>query len=192
MRVGFDLDGVLATFWRAYEDLCIVEQEENLFPPNRHELIPPVWDWPQHFGYTSQTVSKVWRQIREDELFWLNLPALPGMHELIESRVLGQDEVYFITARPGKSAKKQSESWLLGQGVWNPTVLMTANKRDACDLLQLDAYIDDKWENVITSQDTKTRVYLLDYPYNQRRPGWVEKFTRVPSVQAMLQAEERL
>jgi len=70
-RIGVDIDGVLANFWEAYENLTIQVSGEDRFGkarwPNQY---PPSWNWPEdHFGYSKATMSEVWNTIRTNSTF---------------------------------------------------------------------------------------------------------------------------
>lgn len=169
MKYGFDCDGVICDFASAYEDLLIKQTGVDLFTPHRDDPdYPACWDYPEHYGYTRDEVSAVWDEIRGSDRFWELLYSLPDMGYL--SDVLGKwdNDIYFITNRPGVNAKRQTENWLRSYGVPNATVLIS-DKKGFCSLaLGLDFYVDDKLENANDAASTSSAyVYLLDRPYNQ-------------------------
>jgi uncharacterized HAD superfamily protein len=48
------------------------------------------------------------------------------------------------------------------------TVLISSEKGLCARALNLDYYIDDKWENCVdVGMESNTKVYLLDRPWNQ-------------------------
>lgn len=196
MRIGFDIDGVLAHFEAGYEKLIVEVTGKNLFPwePGQNRCGgSPVWDWPQHFGYTNEEVSAVWQRLKDSGTFWLDLDEMPGAAELraVKHRLTTHD-VYYCTSRVGLDCKWQTEMWL-GQHIneLTPTVLITSEKGLACRVLKLDAYIDDNFDNAqnVVSDSPKTRVYLLDADYN-RLVGLEPSVTRVQSVSEFLSREQ--
>lgn len=172
MRIGLDVDGVLANFFSVYEQAVIDEAGEDKFPCRYPECFPPVWDWPEHYGYDRAYIKRVWLKIAKSRSFWSELGRLPDLQTLLEVAPWVMHDVYFITARPGENAKGQTEEWLRRHGVPNPTVLITADKGGACGVLGIDVYVDDKWENIQNVVETSktTRAYLApQYPYNQTK-----------------------
>lgn len=210
MKLGFDVDGVLAYFDRQYRKTAAEVTGRNMFKPDPPgaEMGPATWNWDLDCGYTKGEVSMVWDAIKANPRFWVCLDALSGARTLALciNAIEQQHEVYFITNRMGRDAKGQTEAWLRAHiGLENPTVLICADKGAACRALRLDAYIDDNADNVINcwrevaeeeqrawlakeKPKFATRVYLLNKNYNLN----VEvssAITRVQSVGQFLDYE---
>lgn len=185
MRVGLDVDGVLADFNTQFVRTIIEVTGEDKFPPtNRY----PVWDYPEHFSYTPMQMSDVWTKIKNSTSFWRTLAPEASVDFSVIERVSGwPHDVYFITSRPGVCAKLQTEAWLVDRGITNPTVLITSHKGSACATLGIDAYIDDKTDNIQSVEHLSpgTRAYLLNCSYNAT--GQVQR--RVESVSEFLKKE---
>lgn len=114
MRIGFDIDGVLADFNTSFIALIPEVTGRNLFPAG---YWPQTWDYPQALGYTKEEVSAVWEVIKQGGTFWNELPPLPDIYVLRDwlcSPPINSEyhEFYFITSRMGKSVKLQTEDWL--------------------------------------------------------------------------------
>jgi 5'(3')-deoxyribonucleotidase len=174
MRIGFDVDGVLADFNRSFIERVVTVIGRDLFPPRPFDI--PCWDYPEHYGYTSEETTAVWKDVVADPTFWSRLQPYDEATSVLERlRVLSLDhDLYFVTSRPGIQAKQQTETWLAvhsGDFLWNPTVLISGDKDRCARALKLEAYIDDRWENCVNvaSQPSETTVYLLDRPWNQDR-----------------------
>ncbi len=193
MRIGFDIDGVLADFNTSYIALVKTLTERNLFPDG---YFPTTWNYPESLGYTNGEVAGTWDYIKKDPEFWYSLQPLPGALVLCENwrRILdaGHD-VVFATARPGLTSLEQSVAWLRNIGCTYTDVTITSAKGQFCLDRFVDCYIDDRKENVIDVCKTSptTRTYLLDAPYNTGSEGGAEcaPYTRVPSVEAFFVAE---
>lgn len=176
-NIGFDVDGVLSDFVPPYRKLIVDVTGHDLFPADFDSANPATWHFEKALGYTNRELDKVWAAIRASNVFWSQAKALPGMDALRAAYLDGglrKENLYFITARPGITAKAQTEIWLQNQGIRLPTVLMAADKGTAARLLDLDAYIDDKLENywdvrqARTENDVERGVnVLLDYAHNQ-------------------------
>lgn len=191
MRIGLDMDGVLAAFHPAYEE-CVVSYANgvDLFPKRYPEALPPTWDWPQHYGYTDDVVEQVWTHIKNSETFWLSLSSVPGAWKLAEYLRLKMDELYFITDRPGSTAQAQTATWLNSVlGFDNPSVIISRRGKGICArALSLDVYVDDKYENVldVQTQSPETVALCIDYPYNQG-PGIKHRIKRTSDVVSFLE-----
>lgn len=179
MRIGFDVDGVLADFNTSYVSLVRRCTGRDLFASDVVEQIaagvyPNTWNWPEALGYDYQTEikGKIWSDyMMKQTSFWENLGIMPEFQKKGDIRIdqMARDhEMYFITNRVGSTAKQQTERWIRRWfNVQNPTVLITENKGDAAGVLRLEFYIDDKWENVAKQTYPKdTAVYLLNRPWN--------------------------
>lgn len=170
MRIGFDIDGVIACFYEGYERLMVEITGVDRFGCHRwpHET-PAVWDWPQLYGYAPDVIADAWKRIKASETFWLTLPTMPDLAAL-QGFNLNDHQVYFVTDRPGATAKRQTELWLMRYGVACPTVIISRKgKGIVCEALDLELYIDDKGENIVDvdARAPNTHGVLLERPYNQ-------------------------
>ncbi len=199
MKIGFDIDGVLANFVAAYQPLFVKTTGRNDFLIN-DITAPPCWDWPTLRGYTEKETKAVWDIIKRDDTFWMNLPAFEDSVLSLKSvlKVLElQHEVYYLTDRAGIDVKRQTKFWLIdklnyiGRAHTEPTVLITATgeKGHVARALKLDAYIDDKPSNVedVVRESPNTRMYYLNKRYNQDFP--VVGARRIGGLANMLDAE---
>lgn len=180
-RIGVDVDGVLARFDTKFIDTFCKITNKDLFPPRPFD--PPCWNYPELYGYSNTECAAVWDHIKKSYFFWQTLPDYPETKEALwqlYGRILAGDDVYFITTRPSSgtaTAKAQTERWLQARvgANFNPTVLVTGEKGDACNILDIDVYIDDKWENctdVACAEDENAKnigvtVYMVDRPWNR-------------------------
>lgn len=192
MRIGIDVDGVLANFVVSYRRLIVTMTGRNLFQPG-DDVNPPVWDWEKLRGYTDEEIKPVWAHIMTSPDFWVHLTALPGATALAQriARLENDHDLYFVTARVGDGAKWQTEVWLNTMiPVQLPTVLLSKDKGAICKALNIDLYIDDNLPNVqgVVEQSPKTRTYLLDYAYNQEDIV-APQYRRVSSVEEMFRNE---
>lgn len=190
LKIGIDVDGVLANFNDDYIVRTIKVTGRDLFPPRPFEI--PEWSYPERYGYTKKEMSKVWDDIKADPWFWRGLQPYPHTRSTLlylAGRQLLGDDVYFITARPGATAKKQTEEWLLHQYKLSylmptpPTVLISSEKGLCARALKLDIYVDDRIENVQdVLADSECSVSLLDQPWNRNTGDRLVNHARVDSV----------
>ena len=192
MKIGFDVDGVLADFNTRFINRVIAVTGRDLFPP--HPFVISCWDYPEAFGYSKKEVSAVWEHIKKDPLFWRYLHRCSDVpFERIEALNETWDhDIYFVTSRVGINCKGQTEEWLRPY-IFNPTVLISSHKGLCAQALRLDAYIDDKIENCVDTAPS-CWTFILDRPWNQPgAPGWQklspamqQAITRVVTVGEML------
>jgi hypothetical protein len=171
MIVGVDIDGVLADFNTAYRQRLIDVTGRTLIPPFVGGYEPGVWNYAtDEYGYTKEEDSAVWKDIIGDDTFWLRLNPYAEADRFIRS--LFDCEVYFITTRPGKAVKSQSEQWIIDAAPgYTPTVLIAKNaaaKGQLASGLGLTHFIDDRPENCLAVKRAipSCAVYLLDHKYN--------------------------
>jgi hypothetical protein len=164
MKIVFDVDGCLADFVLGFTELA----HKHFGTPVTKTLDQPSW---QGFpGMTKEQVSRTWDIINESKTFWHDLdPMVYGAEfEQIE-RLREYNEVYFCTARTGKSAKLQTELWLRWNKVKYPTVIICKHKGDFCKAVGADYAIEDKASNasyIDWQTNSKTKSYLINRPYN--------------------------
>jgi hypothetical protein len=172
MRIGFDIDGVLANFIPAYQALTVkVAGGVDLFQPG-DDIDPPCWSWPEFRGYSAITMRQVWNEIKASHDFWLDLPETPDCSLLRKAGSPYWDQshdIYFVTNRVGQAVKWQTEQWL-GNHLWvdQPTVLISSEKGLVAKALKLDCYIEDNYDNAIdvAKESPNTRIYLVNRRYN--------------------------
>ena len=168
--VQFDVDGVLADFLTGYR---AVESKLGLEP-----TYAPVWD-----AYLNDAV---WHVIKDSStLFWRHLPMLASPHEFARINDLTYAfDVYFVTARPGVTAKTQTQRWLQLKGISSPTVIVSSKKGQVARAIEADFAIEDNLGNAIDLWDHFVEnVFLLDAPYNQ---GLAPSVTRIKTVSEFL------
>ena len=172
MKIGIDCDGVLANFNHAFVELTVRVLGKDLYPGPAGTFDIFTWNYPEFFGYTSSDVTKVWDHIKEtDNWFFYNCVTLPFVSENLPWLVEEHD-VYFITARiptAGFSVQKQTQLHISELGVQFPTVLVERDKGPISAALKLDAFVDDKIENLIgidKATEGKTKIFLMNQSHN--------------------------
>lgn len=170
LKIGLDLDGVLAAFSPKFVEMANEMFGYSLKAENQTE-----WDH-TCLGLSKKEEDAVWEVINTTPNWWYHeLPALPETNLITE--VARRHTVYFITNRNqtkvGMSIEEQSAHWVR-RNFWipNPTVIVTKQKGKVADALLLDYFIDDKLENCLdVAKHSNTTVYLHDAPYNSDNRG---------------------
>ena len=173
IRVGFDIDGVVADFAQAYREV-----EQRLFDdkpgrpdePEREEReqehreaqaareasesgIEPTEGSPPR--ELRRRRDLIWREIQRTPDFWLSLRPLEdgGVRRIHEQMMRHGWEVFFITQRPataGDTVQRQTQRWLVEQGFDLPSVLVIGGSRGAAAAaLRLSYHVDDSPQNCL-------------------------------------------
>jgi hypothetical protein len=162
LRVGFDVDGVLADFRSAFRTTA----RECL---GRNAVDGADGSRPSALGQPE--VAKVWAHIARTPNWWMRVPP----HEPAEiSRLYtmaraSRWEVFFLTKRPasaGDPVQFQTQWWLEQQGYYLPAVLTVPGSRgELANALRLDLVVDDQIINcaeVIAAAPARTLLMLRD------------------------------
>jgi len=161
LRLGIDIDGVLADFRTAFRDAardCL-----------RREVLLDATDDKAPLGHTD--IDRVWNHIARSPNWWMRVPAyepaqIANLYALSRS---GQWEVCFLTKRPasaGDAVQFQTQWWLEQQGFFLPAVMTVPGSRgELANALRLDLAIDDQFVNcaeIIGAGPTKALLMLRD------------------------------
>ena len=186
MRLAIDLDGLLCDFNKSYVRILGEMGSPVIFPIDDPDW-PPCWDYDKAAGVLQEHQDAAWAYIRKSQMFWFNIRPMRNVESDINNlrrvKLCGHD-IYFVTNRPGVSAKAQSEDWLMKYGFPMPTVLVTVEgmKYLVTQALGIDACVDDKPGN-LEGHGPDTKLFLFDAPYNRE----CDMYPRVLTVTQMLQ-----
>ena len=164
MKYGIDLDGVLADFNRGFTILMNQVAGTRVTNPKLD-----CWDWPNKY-WPKADIDKAWVVIRGNPDWWRQLqPYEPSRFHPLQQASLQGHELYFLTQRPGPGVKEATESWLISNGIYRPTVLMTPDKGPVAAGLHLDALVDDRPENIhdVLNATLHTKCFIWDAPWNE-------------------------
>jgi len=157
LRLGFDIDGVLADFRTAFRATAqkLVRGEVDDFDPDQAEGDSPL---------SPNDVRRVWDHIAKTPNWWMEIDAyepeqIARLYSL--TRAAGW-EVFFMTKRPpsaGDSVQFQTQWWIERFGFYLPSVLTVPGSRgDVANALRLDLILDDQLINcveVVSASPTK-------------------------------------
>lgn len=186
IRLGFDVDGVVADFARAYRDI-----EQRLFDdrpgrpdePEREEREQEqrARDPARQAAETTAAGSTharssldlrrrrdlIWKEIQATPDFWTTLHPIEenGVRRIHELMIRHKWEVFFITQRPataGSTVQRQTQQWLVGQGFDLPSVLVISGSRGgAAAALGLSYHVDDNPQNCLDVRTESSAKPLL-------------------------------
>jgi hypothetical protein len=160
LRLGFDIDGVLANFRAAFRATAakLVRGDVEDFDPDQpvdESLLSP------------NDVRRVWDHIAKSPNWWMEIDAyepeqIARLYGL--TRAAGW-EVFFMTKRPpsaGDSVQFQTQWWIERFGFYLPAVLTVPGSRgDVANALRLDLIVDDQLINcveVVSASPTKASL----------------------------------
>jgi hypothetical protein len=162
LRIGFDLDGVVADFRTAF-----LEAAAQLL--GRNAIQRPTSPMPDLDSVSASDAKRVWKVICETPNWWLGLapyePAQIGRLYQLARRF--RWEVSFLTSRistAGDSVQFQSQTWLEANGFYMPAVVTVPGSRgEIANALRLDVIVDDQYLNcleVIGASQAKAMLML--------------------------------
>ena len=146
IRVGFDVDGVIANFNKTFRDTA-ARIEGGAGSHNRSD--------PAGRALAADAMKRVWDHIGRTSQWWLELEAYEPeqIQRLYRTSRERRWEVYFMTTRPssaGETTQFQTQWWLECNGFPLPSVLTVPGSRgDAANALKLDIAVDDRLTNCV-------------------------------------------
>ena len=158
LRLGFDIDGVLADFQTALGGACrdLIGIEAGLVSARD---LPTV------------ELKRAWRQIIRTPNWWTTLSAyepdqIARLYELTRRH---RWEVFFLTKRPrtlGDTVQVQTQWWIESHGFFLPSVATVPSSRgEVARALRLDLVVDDQFvecADCIGSSTAKAILMLRD------------------------------
>jgi hypothetical protein len=155
LRIGIDIDGVLADFRTAFHATAVRCLRHEVDDQQDLESLTPL---------SAADVRRVWDYIATAPNWWMDVPAyepdqIARLYSLMRA---GTWEVVFMTKRPpsaGDSVQFQTQWWIERFGFYLPAVVTVPGSRgDIANGLRLDIVLDDQLINcveVVSTAPTK-------------------------------------
>jgi hypothetical protein len=187
MRLGFDLDGVLANLHLAFSEAAlhlfpeldariVASPEVGASPPDTHPAAdapdgeavdvapPPV----SASVLTPRQVDAVWDHLCGTTDFWETLSEIEEgtVARLAATADARRWEVMFLTSRPpaaGRTIQRQSQRWLERLGFPLPSVYVVHGSRGRiADALDLDVVVDDRPDGCLdVALESRAKAILI-------------------------------
>jgi uncharacterized HAD superfamily protein len=168
LRIGLDIDGVIANFTQA-----TIERAKELGLSNQY-----IKSWED---VTYWDVSPIFSQIMKDAWldpsFWLGLEPMPGCLPLPVKPCC------YITARPIDS--KVTKQWLKKHNFPNAKVISVKTPEEKLAHIKnekLDVFVDDLFSTVKQLRDANINAVLYKAPY---QVGHVEECKGLPTISTL-------
>lgn len=175
IRVGFDVDGVVADFAHTYRQI-----EQRLFndPPGRpdepereereqEQRASATAGGPREEGEHRRRRDAIWKEIQATPDFWTTLRPIEenGVRRIHDLTIRHRWEVFFITQRPvtaGAPVQRQTQQWLVQHGFDLPSVLVVSGSRGrAAAAVGLTYLVDDNPQNCLDVRNQCSAKPLL-------------------------------
>ena len=182
MRVGLDIDGVVADFQSAIREMAALELGRELPPADR-------WAIWETWGITQERWDELLAAFTERE-GWRWLSPYHSASTYLRSLEDAGHTIYYITARP-LAASWMTFEWLDRHGFPCEDVCFYVDKAAAAKNMELDIYIDDHPPTVQAVRGAGIEAYVLDRPWNRdddeqpRMQSLVEYVHRVKAASSM-------
>jgi 5'(3')-deoxyribonucleotidase len=166
LRLGIDLDGVVADFNTGWMTRYNAEQGTNLTPDQ-------VTDWDAMIPLTHfASIDEFWRWARNGNgpgLF-RHLPVLPGAHSALK-RLSRNHQIVIVTTKP-RWANAETFSWIGDNDIPTREVHIIGRKW----LVDCDIYLDDGPHNLegLVRHRSNRVVCRFVQPWNRPIPGVVD------------------
>jgi hypothetical protein len=160
LRLGFDVDGVLADFRTAFRQLAtsVLHHDADGSDADSTSLSPG-------------ELHRVWKAIGRSDHWWTTLRAYEPeqIARLYSLARAGRWDVSFLTKRPpsgGESVQFQTQWWLERHGFLMPAVVTVPGSRgDLANALRLDLVLDDQFVNcaeIVSASRARTVLVLRE------------------------------
>lgn len=176
MRIGFDSDGVLYRFTKAYHSWMNLNHGMSL----DLEVEAQTWDWFLDWQTVEQFKQAMDESVDAGHLFWQGELYESEIPQLIADLQAKGHTVHLVTHRfsgKAKCPKAATEHFYASQGIEFDSITYSRDKT----VVDVDVFIEDNIANYDALEVAGIKAYLINRPYNQenddrRRVNSVKEF----------------
>jgi uncharacterized HAD superfamily protein len=157
MKLGFDIDGVIANFSQP-----LLQTIKKNYGLSLAEKDITRFSLSTVLGITHAEETQLVTDILQQDL-----PIYPGAKETLEQLSREGHSIYLLTGRY-TPLRELTQTWLKGKGVpYNELHLLEMGKKYQVDIDGLDVIVEDSLEEALEWSSRVKTVLLYDHPYNQ-------------------------
>lgn len=179
MRIGFDVDGVIYRFTKAYHLWLNQSKGMSLDP----EVEAHTWDWFKDWETIEEFRQNLHDGVDSGQMYWQGELYEPQIRQnLLDLRAAGHT-IHVVTARlfgVEKCPLEATQHFFATHGLVYDEMIVSKNK--AC--VPTDLFLEDNLRNYEALEGSGTVPYLVNRPYNlekdtRRRVDSVDEFTNL-------------
>jgi FMN phosphatase YigB (HAD superfamily) len=179
VRIGFDVDGVIYRFTKAYHKWL----NENRGMSLDLEAEAQTWDWFTEWESENEFCLNLHDGVDSGQLYWLGELYENGIRQnLLDLRAAGHT-IHVVTARLygiQKCALEATQHFFHTYGLPYDSMTITRDKAS----VPTDVFLEDSLRNYHSLEASGIASYLVDRPYNRvnyptRRVQSVDEFTKL-------------
>lgn len=179
MRIGFDVDGVIYRFTKAYHLWLNKNRRMSLDP----EVEALTWDWFSEWESPEEFVMNLHDGVDSGELYWEGELYEPTIAQnLLDLRAAGHT-IHIVTARLfgiRECSRVATQHFFDTHGLVYDTMTIAKDKT----IVPTDLFLEDHVRNYHDLEMAGVTSYLVNRPYNlfsddRRRVNTVDEFTKL-------------
>ncbi len=166
VKVGYDIDGVLANF----VDGFLQEGINTRLGTNFESSQMSAFSFQDSFGIDKLVETEEFNRLRDNGLFE-RLQPYNDMIDSVKKLDRYKLDIYFITHR-SKRAIEQTYQWFMkydipmGKGIYFTPMDRTPTKGELATYLGIEHFIDDCYANCIEMKSHGIKTYVMNRPWN--------------------------
>ncbi len=161
-RFGFDIDGVLTAEGRGDENIWTRYLARYL--DDRVEIKENSYDFCRAYDISRSTLEDFLQKYLTD--IYASVPPAPAADAVLKELKENNSRIILITARDSRH-RKTTENWLEKHGIEYDRLIHDSDKARQAEQMNLELFVDDKKENVISLNEIGVPVLLFDRHHNQ-------------------------
>lgn len=179
MRIGFDVDGVIYRFTKAYH----IWLNENRGMSLDVEVEAQTWDWFTEWESQDEFILNLHDAVDSGDIYWHGELYEPTIAQNLRDLRAAGHSIHIVTARTfgiEKCSKEATKHWFSNHGLVYDTLTIARDK--AC--VPTDLFLEDHLRNYDVLEKAGVASYLVNRPYNlyndnRRRVNTVDEFTKL-------------